>query len=102
MATYVISAETLLRDIFEAESSLRWFEQKYGLLSETFYRLFQQGHLRDEDPVEIQQYLEWAGWYEIYQDRRQRYDQAVQKRIENISVPASLSDFHFSQLNLPA
>ena len=71
------SAEILLRDVCEAESALRSFEQKYGLQSETFYRLFQQGQLRDEDPVEIQQYLEWAGWYEVYQDRRQRCDRGA-------------------------
>ena len=98
----MLSAELLLRDIFEAESALRWFEQKYGLLSETFYRLYQQGRLRDEDPSEIQQYLEWAGWYEIYADRRQRYDQAIQRRIDGISAPASLADLHFSRLSLPA
>ena len=68
----MITAENLLRDIYEAESALRWFEQKYGLLSETFYRVYQQGQLRDEDPDEIQEYMEWSGWYEIRQDRRQR------------------------------
>ncbi|MBC8264849.1 MAG: hypothetical protein H8E47_12075 [Anaerolineales bacterium] len=72
-----ITAESLLRDIYEAESALRWFEQKYGLLSETFYRVYQQGQLRDEDPDEIQEYMEWSGWYEIRQDRRQRYEQAA-------------------------
>ena len=77
MAEEVITAESLLRDIYEAESALRLFEQKYGLLSETFYRLYQKGQLRDEDPEEIQEYMEWSGWYEIYQDRRRRYEQAV-------------------------
>ena len=76
-----ITAESLLRDIYEAESALRWFEQKYGLLSETFYRVYQQGQLRDEDPDEIQEYMEWSGWCEIRQDRRQRYAQAVEQRL---------------------
>ena len=84
MAEETITAEDMLRDIFEAESALRWFEQKYGLLSEAFYRLYQQGLLRDEDPAEIQEYMEWAGWYEIHQDRRQRYDQAIQQRSNTI------------------
>jgi len=84
-----ITAEQLLRDIFEAESAMRWFEQKHSLLSETFYRLYQQGQLRDEDPAEIQEYMEWAGWYEIYLDRRQRYDQAVQQRLEELPTGAN-------------
>jgi len=53
-----ITAETLLRDIYQAEAALRWFEQKYALLSEAFYQLYQRGQLRDEDPDEIREYLE--------------------------------------------
>jgi hypothetical protein len=102
MAEETITAEDMLRDIFEAESALRWFEQKYGLLSEAFYRLYQQGLLRDEDPAEIQEYMEWAGWYEIHQDRRQRYDQAIQQRLKELSTPASLFDLHISRLRVPA
>ena len=95
-----ITAESLLRDIFEAESALRWFEQKYGLLSEAFYRVYQQGRLRDEDTDEIQEYIEWSGWYEIRQDRRQRYEQAVEGRLKELAVPASLFELHVSQLRV--
>jgi len=97
-----ITTEALLRDIFEAAAALRWFEQKYSLLSETFYRLYRQGKLRDEDPEEIQEYLEWSGWYEIHQDRRQRYDQAIAQRLEELAAPASLRDLHVSQVRVPA
>jgi hypothetical protein len=97
-----ITAESLLRDIYEAESALRWFEQKYGLLSETFYRVYQQGQLRDEDLDEIQEYMEWSGWYEISQDRRQRYEQAVEQRLRELVAPASLLDLHISQLHVPS
>lgn len=102
MAREMITAEDLLRDIYEAEAAQRWFEQKYGLLSETFYRLYQQGLLRDEDPDEIREYMEWAGWCEIYQDRRQRYDQLIQQRLETLTEPASLFDLHVHKLPMPA
>ena len=97
-----ITAESLLRDIYEAESALRWFEQKYGLLSETFYRVYQQGQLRDEDLDEIQEYMEWSGWYEISQDRRQRYEQAVEATSEefqscNGSHSAVVGDVHLQR-----
>jgi hypothetical protein len=95
-----ITAEHLLKDIFEAEASLRWFEQKYGLLSETFYRLYQQGKLRDEEPDEIQEYMEWSGWYEIHQDRRQRYEKAIEQRLQELNKPASLFDLHVSKLQI--
>jgi hypothetical protein len=102
MPQTTITAEDLLRDIYEAEAAQRWFEQKYGLLSETFYRLYRQGLLRDEDPGEIREYLEWAGWCEIYQDRRRRYDAVVQQRLDGLSVPASLFDLHVRDLPIPA
>jgi hypothetical protein len=102
MAGETITAEDLLRDIYEAEAAQRWFEQKYALLSETFHRLYQQGLLRDEDPDEIREYMEWAGWCEIYQDRRQRYDQLVQQRLESLTAPASLFDLHVRELSVLA
>ncbi len=101
MSDGTITAEGLLRDIFEAEAALRWFEQKYELLSETFYPLYQQGQLRDENPAEVQEYMEWAGWCEIRQNRRQRYDRVVQQRLKELPAPASLFDLHVSQLPMP-
>jgi hypothetical protein len=101
MTGATFTAEDFLRDIFEAEASLRGFEQKYGLLSETFHRLYREGQLRDEDPGEIQQYLEWASWFDVYQDRRRRYDEAVQKYLRTVGTPASLADLHFDKLPMP-
>ncbi|MBI5653469.1 MAG: hypothetical protein HZC40_23935 [Chloroflexi bacterium] len=97
-----VTTEDLMRDIYQAEASLRWFEQKYGLLSEAFYHLYQQGKLRDEDPAEIQEYLEWSGWYEVYQDRRAHYNQAIEQQLKTISAPTSLLDLHIRQLKVPA
>ena len=97
-----ITAETLLRDIYQAEAALRWFEQKYALLSDAFYQLYQHGRLRDEDPDEIREYLEWASWWEIYRDRRARYQEAIEGQLEALTAPASLDDLHISRLKIPA
>lgn len=97
-----LTAEMLLREIYQAETELRWFEQKYGLLSPMFYHLYEQGQLRDEEPAEVHDYLEWSGWWEIYQSRRQRYEQAIGLRLKAISTPTSLIDLHVSRLPIPA
>ena len=102
MMAETMTAENMLKDIYQADAELRWFEQKYGLLSETFYRMYQHGQLRDEDPDEIQEYVEWAGWYEIHQERFQRYNHAIEQRLQAVSLPLSLSDLHISQLKIPA
>ncbi len=97
-----LTAEMLLREIYQAETELRWFEQKYGLLSPMFYQIYEQGQLRDEDPAEVREYLEWSGWWEIYQSRRQRYEQAIGLRLQAVSIPTSLIDLHVSRLPIPA
>lgn len=97
-----VTAEDMMRDIYQAETELRWFEQKYGLLSDVFYRMYKEGQLRDEDPSEIQEYLEWAGWYDVLQDRRDRYIRAIEDRLKMISAPLSLNELHISQLTIPA
>ena len=101
MMDKTLTAEMLLQEIFQSEASLRWFEQKYGLLSETFYDLFQQGKLRDEDPDEIEEYLEWAAQWELYQDRRQRYNDIVAQRLQNLPEPSSLRDLQKQNANIP-
>lgn len=97
-----VTAEALLRDIYQAEAAMRWFEQKYALLSEVFFQLYQNGQLRDEDPDEIREYLEWASWWEIYQDRRARYQEAIEDQLKTLSAPASLHELHISKLRIPA
>lgn len=51
MAQKTVNAEDLLRDIYQAEAALRWFEQKYGLLStasdlRSFVRISKWGYNR--------------------------------------------------------
>jgi len=102
MLNKTVTAEILLQDIFTSAASLRWFEQKYGLLSETFYDLYQRGALQDENPDEITEYLEWAAQLEVYRDRRQRYDAAIQQRLQQLPTPTSLRDLQASQLSVAA
>ena len=70
--------------------------------SPMFYQIYEQGQLRDEDPAEVREYLEWSGWWEIYQSRRQRYEQAIGLRLQAVSIPTSLIDLHVSRLPIPA
>lgn len=100
MMPNMITAEDMMRDIYQAETELRWFEQKYGVLSDIFYRMYQAGQLRDEDPIETQEYLEWAGWFDTLQDRRYRYFQAIEDRLKMFPSPLSLNELHINQLTI--
>jgi len=72
MAQDTINAEDLLRDIY------------------------------DEEPAEIQEYVEWASWCEIYEDRRLRYEQAIEQQLKAISPPVSLDALHINKLEVSA
>ncbi|MEJ5308853.1 MAG: hypothetical protein WHX52_03700 [Anaerolineae bacterium] len=75
--------QALIREIHWLEWQLRAFEDKYSLLSYDFHQAFQAGELAEFDDVDLPQFhdfLEWAGLYEIWQRREQRYREFLQQR----------------------
>jgi len=81
----------MLRDIHALEEDLLVFERKYGVLSDTFYQAYQRG----EEPANESWVLDWSEWgatYELVQERRKRYSQAVEQLL------TQHSDLSLSQL----
>ena len=71
-----MALDDILRDIHALEEDLLVFERKYGVLSDTFYQAYQQG----EEPPNQSWMLdrsEWGATYELVQERRKRYSQAI-------------------------
>jgi hypothetical protein len=68
----------ILQDIHALQEDLLMYERKYNLLSEIFYESYLQG---DEPPDDawVMDWNMWAGAYEIWLDRRMRYQQAMAK-----------------------
>jgi|GEM_PF-1438627 len=78
-----IELQALIREIHWLERPLHAFEDKYSLLSYDFHQAFQAGELAEFDDVDLPQFhdfLEWAGLYEIWQRRKQRYHEFMQQR----------------------
>ncbi len=50
----------LLDDIHAIDKALASFEQRYGLLSDTFYAWYQEGH-EPEEQGWVLDFSEWAG-----------------------------------------
>jgi hypothetical protein len=56
----------LISDIHALDRELQRLEEKYNLLSEDFYQLYETGRLRDEVVVEeIDDYGRWAALYRM-------------------------------------
>lgn len=66
----------ILQDIHALQEDLLMYERKYNILTETFYESYMQG---DEPPDDswVLDWNMWAGAYEIWLDRKKRYQQAV-------------------------
>ena len=67
----------IMQDIHACAADMLVYERKYNILSETFYESYMQG---DEPPDDawVLEWSDWAGAYEIWLDRKQRYKKAME------------------------
>ena len=66
----------LISDIHALDRELHRLKEKYNLLSEDFYQLYETGRLRDEVIEEIDDYGRWAALYRMRLRRKAQWDQA--------------------------
>jgi DNA polymerase elongation subunit (family B) len=69
---------TLVRDIHRLNHELERFENKYGVMSQTFY----ESYIAGEEPADdawVLDFEKWAGLYEVRRDKQQAYDQALRR-----------------------
>ncbi len=62
----------LIIELHTLDRELARFEYKYGLLSETFYMWYQQGH-EPEDPAWVTDFALWSGTYQLRLRRQEKY-----------------------------
>jgi hypothetical protein len=93
-----MTLDEITQDIHAMDEELWHYETRYGLRTPYFYELYRTGRLRDEDPVEMRDYSDWAACYEIKQDREQRYDTLVREALDqaDIQPPISLASLRLN------
>jgi len=62
----------LKREIVRMQLSLEKYEKKYGMKTDVFYKLFDNGELGDD-----KDYMLWAGIYEFQMDSKQKLSQLI-------------------------
>ncbi|MBN1318856.1 MAG: hypothetical protein JXA42_25470 [Anaerolineales bacterium] len=82
-----MTLDEILRDIHALEEDLLTFERKYGVLTETFYQAYQSGE-EPEDDAWVLDWSEWAGAYEILQERQERYRKIVETLLQERTIPS--------------
>ena len=78
--------QTLITELHNLEQELARFEARYGILSETFYSWYQEGH-EPEDPGWVQDLAMWAGTYQLKMRRQEKYHRMVQETLARRNMP---------------
>ena len=69
---------TIVQDIHRLNHVLERFELTYGIMSDTFYEVYNSGE-EPEDDAWVLDFEKWAGLYEVWRDRKQAYKEALQQ-----------------------
>jgi hypothetical protein len=67
-----LSLTDILDDLRAAEEGLHKFERRYGISSEQFFQLYEEGALDDGEHLE--DFAEWAGHYRLRRKRQMADD----------------------------
>lgn len=84
-----MNLQDVIEDIHALYEDLRVYEQKYGILSETFYELYESGTEPDNDDW-VLDWSDWAGAYKLLLRRQEQYREAVQPLKEHCATLNSL------------
>jgi hypothetical protein len=82
-----ITMTEILDDLRAADEITRRFERHFWLSSEDFYALYQKGLLDDGENLE--EFTEWAGYYEIKMDREILLHKLSKERVKKLQAQAS-------------
>ena len=84
-----MTLDDVLRDIHAMREDILVFERKYGIPTEIFYAAYQDGE-EPADSAWVLDWSQWAGSYEILQERLSWYRRSVEQLLHEAKV-ASLS-----------
>ncbi|MBI4674792.1 MAG: hypothetical protein HY741_24365 [Chloroflexi bacterium] len=84
-----MTLQEILADIHACEETIRRFERKYGIRSETFYPAYMSGE-EPEDDEWVADFGEWAAMYRIWLTRQAEYRNEIQRLQKNPKSIAGL------------
>jgi len=72
----MMTLQEIMADIHALNEDVATYERKYGVLSETFYELYQSGE-EPEDDAWVLDWADWAGAYKLLLRRQEQYRRAI-------------------------
>ena len=83
--------QDLITELHNLDRELIRYEDRYGLLSETFFTWYQSG----EEPDELawmQDFALWAGAYQLKLRRQEKYRRLVAESLARYSAPSLMRE----------
>ena len=81
----------IIQDIHGLDTELTILEERYGLLSEDFYHLYQTGELEQS-----RDFIEWIGYYEMKLEREAQYRKMMYRHLRELRKGAGLRELRLS------
>jgi hypothetical protein len=85
-AKTMTTLQDLITELHTLDRELAHYEEKYGLLSETFLAWYQSGEEPD-DPAWVQDFALWAGAYQLRLRRQEKYRRLVTESLARHTTP---------------
>ena len=79
-----LTLEEIIQDLHALEARIHAYERKYGITSQDFYSLYQQGLLDNEGFEQSTEFTRWASAYEMKLEREAAFEAASRAFVEHL------------------
>ncbi len=86
----------ILQDLHALETRLREYEARYGVTSEDFYDLYQQGLLDDDGFESTIEFTRWASAYTMKLERARAFHEQSQHFISSLRLKSPNGALHLT------
>jgi hypothetical protein len=84
-----LSLEEIIQDLRALETRIRAYERKYGLTSQDFYALYQEGLLDDDGFEQSTEFTRWASAYTMKLEREAMFEAASHSFLRSLQRAAN-------------
>ena len=83
-----LTLEEIIQDLHALEVRIRAYERKYGITSQDFYSLYQQGLLDDDGFEQSTEFVRWASAYTMKLEREATFETASRTFVDHLRQEA--------------
>jgi len=91
-----LTLEDIIQDLRALDSRIRAYERKYGITSEDFYSLYQEGLLDDDGYEQTTEYARWASAYAMKLEREAAFQTTSRAFVSDLRQQTAGHSLHLT------